>query len=148
VFFFFAFTHRPWLRFFPLAHLTVFFFVVFFGGGVAAALPAPTNVAVAGAANIPGCGDGATLHESVVVQAGETASDDGHASVCVHTRASYMSAVPSLSFWTRPSSVVKNTSFPLALASKKSESVLPVPAEIKPTQPASASLKTTLAPWP
>ena len=84
--FFFALTHRPCCCASSFGAFDVFFFAVFFvtvGGGGA-------SVARAG----EGCGrpgrrrrglrDGAALHESVVVQAGETASEDGHGSACVH----------------------------------------------------------------
>src|ERR1039457_620720 len=67
-------THLPRLRTYPCLHLFGFALTFTTGltWGTGATLPAPENVALAGAPNTPGCTDGGGLHASPLLHAGGT----------------------------------------------------------------------------
>ena len=109
-----------------------------------ARLPDPENVALAGAPKTAGCGAGAARHESAVVHAGGTAAAGEHGTAAEQTCASYTSNAVSESCGANCPSVTKNTSSPLALASKNVDAWSEDPEEIKPTQPPDDSLNVTL----
>jgi hypothetical protein len=98
-------------------------------------LPAPVNVALAGAPNTDGCCEGALLHESLVEQTGGDANGVTHGETLVHSCASYTSAEVSLSSSESFAVVRKNTSWPLLLTSRNADSSPELPEEINPTQP-------------
>jgi hypothetical protein len=86
-------THRPFLLLANLfLHLTVLVADLFVAAGLEAGgetLPTPTNVELAGAPNIVGCGEGAGLHESPVSQGdGWTGAGAKQLDDPVHSRAS------------------------------------------------------------
>ena len=106
---------------------------------LAGTLPGPENVAVPPPENCGG--DGAwPLHASPTHGAGggENGGRQAELSDVPQTRASYTSKPVSVSCPTSFSDVRKNTSFPLALASRKadSRSSVAAPDEISETQPA------------
>jgi hypothetical protein len=108
-------------------------------------LPNPENVALAGAPNIAGSGEGAARQESAVVHVSVDTGGATQRHPIEQSCASKIARPVSVSSGTSFSVVMKNTSLPLSLASKNSDSVGDVPEEISPTQPPEAGLNVALA---
>ena len=72
----------------PRLQVTVFFVTFVGGGGAAVGLPAPLKDSLDGEPNPSGCGKGAGLHESALVQGGGATGAAWHGHPDAHTWAS------------------------------------------------------------